>query len=332
MARIVTMGELLVEIMRPSEGIELYQEGYFRGPFPSGAPGIFISTVARLNHPASIIGGVGNDDFGKVLCERFKKDGVDTGHLIVSGRGPTGTAHVTYFADGQRKFIFHVDHTPAVEAKMPNDVKSFGAVSFFHIMGCSLMASVGFGREILKTMYAFRGEGAKISFDPNVRLEMLSDRASMEMVQEVYRNCQIFMPGASELKLITGAEGAGEAVKKAFADNGELELLVLKNGSEGSYIYDRSGSIVRQGIYKVVKLDPTGAGDSFDGAFICGLSEGKSVEEAARMGAAAGALNTAAFGPMEGAISPENLEAMIKENIMLFTGENLAIDGGFTVC
>ena len=46
MAEITIMGELLVEIMRPHEDIPLYESDYFRGPFPSGAPGIFISTAA----------------------------------------------------------------------------------------------------------------------------------------------------------------------------------------------------------------------------------------------------------------------------------------------
>lgn len=49
MAEIVIMGELLVEIMRAEEDVQLYETGkYFRGPFPSGAPGIFISTAGGL--------------------------------------------------------------------------------------------------------------------------------------------------------------------------------------------------------------------------------------------------------------------------------------------
>ena len=42
--------------------------------------------------------------------------------------------------------------------------------------------------------------------------------------------------------------------------------------------------------------------------------EGKSLKEAAQMGAAAGALNAAAFGPMEGNISPETVAEMIRKN------------------
>lgn len=61
-------------------------------------------------------------------------------------------------------------------------------------------------------------------------------------------------------------------------------------------------------------LDATGAGDSFDGAFIASLALGRSLEDAAKAGAAAGALNAAAFGPMEGDITPQTVADMIAKN------------------
>lgn len=316
MAEIMIMGELLVEIMRAKEDVQLFQTGeYFRGPFPSGAPGIFASTAARLGHSTGIISGVGNDDFGKNILDRLKAVGVDTRRVLVSDAASTGAAFVTYFSDGERKFIFHIDHTPAVMAQAPQPADDLKDCRFFHIMGCSLMASIPFGQEILKTMRLLKSGGAKISFDPNVRLEMLRDPKAMDVVREVYRNCSIFMPGRSELRLITGENDLDKAIEKAFADNPGLELIVLKSGSEGSKIYGRSGLAETMGVYKVTQVDATGAGDSYDAAFICGLAEGKSLREAAQMGAAAGALNAAAFGPMEGDISPESIRRMIAENL-----------------
>jgi sugar/nucleoside kinase (ribokinase family) len=76
MSDIWTMGELLVEIMRPKAGMSLAEPGVFLGPYPSGAPGIFIDTAARLGHSAAIVSGVGDDDFGSCLLERFGRDGV----------------------------------------------------------------------------------------------------------------------------------------------------------------------------------------------------------------------------------------------------------------
>ena len=244
----------------------------------------------------------------------MKQVGVDIRRVIVSDAASTGAAFVTYFADGERKFLFHINNTPAVMAKAPENMDGLDDCRFFHIMGCSLMASIPFGQEILKTMHMLKGIGAKVSFDPNVRLEMLRDPKAMDIVREAYENCNIFMPGRSEIRMITGEEDLDKAIRKAFSDNLGLELVVLKSGSEGSKIYTREGLAETMGVYKVTQVDPTGAGDSYDAAFICGLAEGKDLKDAARMGAAAGALNAAAFGPMEGNISRETVEKMIAEN------------------
>lgn len=311
MAEIVTMGELLVEIMRPKEDIPLYESDYFRGPFPSGAPGIFISTAARLGHSTAIISGVGNDDFGENIMRRLKHDGVDVSRVIIPEDGHTGIAFVTYFADGSRKFLFYMDNSPCVKAKAPENFTGFEDTKYFHIMGCSLMADVNFAREIITTMNMMKSHGVKISFDPNVRLEMLKDNAVLEMLQEVFRSSSILMPGVSELKMFTGKDDINEAIDSVFT-NPSLEVLVLKNGSKGSSIYTRKGLEVSQPVYKVIQEDATGAGDSYDAAFICGLAEGKTLAECAKMGAAAGALNAAAFGPMEGKISPESVRKMIE--------------------
>ena len=313
MAEIVIMGELLVEIMRPHEDIPLYESDYFRGPFPSGAPGIFISTAARLGHSTAIISGVGKDDFGENILRRLKKDGVDISRVLISDQGNTGVAFVTYFADGERKFLFYMDNSPCVMAKAPEDLTGLEDAKYMHIMGCSLMSSVDFANEIVKTMMMMKERGVKISFDPNVRLEMMRDPVVLEILKKVFDNASILMPGVAELKMLSGEEDLEKAIAKVF-ENKNLELLVLKNGSKGSRIYTREGLALEQGIYKVEQLDATGAGDSYDAAFICGLAEGKTLLEAARMGAAAGALNAAAFGPMEGNISPATVQEMIDKN------------------
>jgi len=308
MAEVWIMGEMIVEIMRPTEGVDLYKEGMFRGPFPSGAPAIFIDTVARLGHSAGIIGGVGKDDFGKCLLDRLKKDGVDCSNVIESSICSTGAAFVTYFADGSRKFIFHMGNTPAVEPKAPAAEKLTG-VKYFHIMGCSLMAKPEFAQEILKTMRTARKLGAKVSFDPNIRKELLKDESFFDVLHEVMDNTNIFLPGVEELLTISRETTVEAAVNKCF-ENPALEILVLKNGSRGCTVYSKAETI-SMGVYPIQAVDATGAGDSFDGAFICGLLENRDLKSAARMASAAGALNTAAFGPMEGNISVESVAQMI---------------------
>lgn len=308
MTDIITMGEMLVEIMREHEDIPLSQAGTFKGPYPSGAPAICIDTAARLGCRTAIIGGVGRDDFGKCLLDRLRQDGVDISHVLESEERATGCAFVTYFGDGSRKFIFHMGNTPAVEAKAPGPGE-FRDVKYMHIMGCSLMSNPVFAQEILKTMRLFAEEGAKISFDPNIRKELFTDESIHEVIREVMEHTAVFLPGVGELLLITGQETVEKAVDICFTYP-RMETVVLKNGAKGSRIYQR-GHVEEVGAYQVEQADATGAGDCFDGAFLAGLVQGKSVKEAAQMGAAAGALNAAAFGPMEGKINPGTVKEIM---------------------
>jgi sugar/nucleoside kinase (ribokinase family) len=72
--RIACIGDLLVEIMRPEVGDRLDETGAFLGPFPSGASGIFIDTIARLGNEALFIGAVGDDDFGTLILNRLREE------------------------------------------------------------------------------------------------------------------------------------------------------------------------------------------------------------------------------------------------------------------
>ena len=309
MAKIWTMGELLCEIMRPDIDSPLEEKGTFIGPFPSGAPAIFIDTVARLGHSAGIVGGVGKDDFGKCLLERLENDGVDCSLIKEYEDGSTGVAFVTYFSDGSRRFLYHFSDTPATRPTAPDANELGDDIEYFHIMGCSLMAKKEFGLEILKLTRELSAKGVKISFDPNIRPELMHDNSVMQIIDEIMSNCSVLLPGKEELLTISGEESVEAAIETCFK-NPKLEIVVLKNGSKGCTVYTRDDS-VSFGVYSIEAKDPTGAGDCFDGAFLCALLEGKSIHTAAKIASAAAALNTMAFGPMEGNINKASVEELI---------------------
>ncbi|NLC68110.1 MAG: sugar kinase [Clostridiaceae bacterium] len=310
MSEIWTMGEILVEIMRPRAGMELSVPGEFLGPYPSGAPAIFIDTAARLNHSASIIGSVGEDDFGKCLLDRLAKDGVDCRYVKSIPGVSTGVAFVTYFEDGSRKFIFHIDNSAAVMASSPS-IPEIEQPKFFHLMGCSLFANDKFYKEIITTMGEFVSKGARVSFDPNIRKELLKNRNLSAVIEPVMAECSVLLPGVEELLLITGETTVEAAVDRIFNKYAAMEIIALKKGKKGCNIYTRNESF-NLGVYTVKPVDPTGAGDCFDAGFLCGLLENKPLVECAKLATAAASLCTAAFGPMEGDISIANVRKLME--------------------
>lgn len=310
-----TMGELLVEIMRPHPDIEFYKTGEFLGPYPSGAPAIFIDTVAKLGHGAAIIGGVGQDGFGKCLMDRLESDKVNCDYVESFSNRSTAVAFVTYFKDGSRKFIYHIDNTPASMVEIP-DLDKVSTPRFFHLMGCSLMINKKFRNSILQTLKIFVEKGARITFDPNIRIELLGEDDIHEIVAPVLNNCSILFPGVGELKLLTGENKIEKGIERLYLENKSLEYIVLKQGKKGCSIYTRAEKfdITSFHIKENDGIDPTGAGDCFDAGFLCGLLENKSVVESGKIAVAAGALNAAAFGPMEGDISSDSVRKLIDAN------------------
>jgi sugar/nucleoside kinase (ribokinase family) len=123
------------------------------------------------------------------------------------------------------------------------------------------------------------------------------------------RNCSVLLPGVDELLLLTREKTIGAAVDKVL-NNGVTEIIALKQGKKGCTVYTKEGNF-SLGVYTVVPVDPTGAGDSFDAAFLCGLLENKPLIECAKIATAAASLNTAAFGPMEGNISVTNVKSLM---------------------
>ncbi|MCL5987057.1 MAG: sugar kinase [Actinobacteria bacterium] len=311
MNEIWTIGEMLVEIMRPKPDVDFHKTGEFLGPFPSGAPAIFIDTVARLRHSAAIIGGVGQDGFGRCLLDRLISDGVDCGYVQSFPNRSTAVAFVTYFKDGSRKFIYHINNTPAAMVEVP-DVRNIFNPRFFHIMGCSLMINEKFRSSILETAKIFIEKGAKVTFDPNIRVELLGDGNIYEIVEPIMKNCSILFPGIEELKLLTKEDEIEDGIGRLF-ENDSMEVVVLKRGKNGCSVYTRDDRF-DIAAYSVKEVDPTGAGDCFDAGFLCGLLEGGSLVESGKMAAAAGALNAAAFGPMEGKITPNSIRELVNAN------------------
>lgn len=93
----------------------------------------------------------------------------------------------------------------------------------------------------------------------------------------------------------------------------EGKIVVLKNGDAGCRIYS-GDEVIDVPSFHVEEVDPTGAGDTFCGAFLTAMVEGKSLAECGRFANAAGAMSVGKQGPMEGAPSRAELDAFLEEH------------------
>jgi sugar/nucleoside kinase (ribokinase family) len=310
MAEIITVGEILVEVMAKEIGQRFDATGEFVGPFPSGAPAIFIDQAAKCGSKSMIISAVGNDGFGRINLERLSRDGVDISRIKVLADQTTGVAFVTYKEDGDRDFIFHIANAACGEIG-EHDLceEDFSDCNYFHIMGSSIY-NKGSYAAILKGIELAKKNGSKISFDPNVRKEIVNDQEKRKQLVDILYQSHIILAGENELFYLMGIEDEKSSVD-ALLHQG-AEIVVIKRGSRGASLYTKERTVDAKP-YKVEEIDPTGAGDCFAGTFISCINQGLDLREAVNLASIAGALAVTKKGPMEGNTTLEELRNKLEK-------------------
>lgn len=293
---IITIGEILVEVLTREVGQELSQPGVLLGPYPSGAPAICIDQAGRMGVKSAIIAKVGKDDFGKLNLERLCSDGVDVSYVVQTEDNSTGVAFNTYFPNGERKYLFHFRHAACGELA-PSDVSQEAICNsrYLNIMGCSITGSPSMGEAIMQAVRLAKRSGVKISFDPNIRPELLKGKI-MDDYQEILDACDVLLTGKSELRFLFGQDWE-EAVRKLL--RAKERLVLVKDGSRGTNFFSRQEAF-SVATYPATEVDPTGAGDCFDATFLSMLCLGADYRTAVHYANAAGAFAVGKAGPMEG--------------------------------
>lgn len=306
--RVVTIGEILVEIMAKEAGMGFLTPIDLVGPYPSGAPAIFIDQVGRLGQPAGLVSAVGDDDFGRLNLARLEADGVDVSAVSVHPDRPTGSAFVRYRPDGARDFVFNIRHSAsgALERTAAVDAVIAGA-DHLHVMGTAL-AAPGLVALVREAVDAVKGRGGTISFDPNLRKEILGLPGLRAALDHVFARTDLFLPSGPELMLFSAETDEAAAIADILARG--IRAVVVKHGADGASYHDRDGSIRVAG-HPVTEVDPTGAGDAFGATFVTYWLRGAAPADALARANAAGALAVGRRGPMEGNADEATIEAFL---------------------
>ncbi len=311
---LLTMGELLVEIMRVEVGVPLEVTGAFTGPYASGAPFIFALQAARLGARVGGVGAVGADDFGLFLREQLAADGVDTSYIRTVRDRATGVAFVAYRADGSRDFVFHIAHAAAGQLH-PDllDPALFDGLKCLHLMGSSLSIHADALNMGIRAVELAQAAGAKISFDPNLRPQLMPVDYARAAFAPIIAAADVILPTAEEACLLTGTSTLPNAIRVLLRPE---RVIIVTRGADGCIIYtsDAPDGIPVAG-FPVTEVDPTGAGDCFDAGFLVRWLEGAPVIDAARFANACGALAVTHQGPAEGALDRAAVEAFLRSHL-----------------
>ena len=311
---ILSLGELLVEVMREDIGVPLRAQGRFVGPYARGAPAIFAHTAAQLGASVGFVGVCGNDVFGFTCVNKLQQAGVNISHIRTSNGYQTGTAFVSYKHDGSRQFFFHLRHSAAALLNEQDiDPLWFNHCRWLHITGSSLALSDSAKQAVHLAIKRAKKAGATISFDPNLRLELMSLADIQRLCEPMLDLADVIMPSGREAALMLGMtellDSDDETAARALLRRG-VKMVVLKQGAKGCRVFTEDGTQHIPSIL-VNEVDPTGAGDAFAAGFALARLEGLPLDISARFANVTGALSVTTRGLMEAAITRAEVESYL---------------------
>ena len=122
------------------------------------------------------------------------------------------------------------------------------------------------------------------------------------------RQADLIFPSLDDARQLTGI-AAPEEIARFYLGLGP-KVVVVKLGAEGALLATADG-LRRFPPYKVDAIDMSGAGDTFDGAFVAGYLAGRPVDECMRFANAAAAITTTGLGCVTPVPRLKEIEAFV---------------------
>jgi 2-dehydro-3-deoxygluconokinase len=285
---IVSLGEPLIEFNRPKEG-----DGrtWLQG-FGGDSQNVAIA-AARQGVSAGYLTSVGQDWMGDAFLELWRSEGVDASRVTRHPTAPTGVSFVTHSETGHK--FDYLRKNSAASLMQPANLAADYIVGakFLHLSAIGQAISESARQTCDAAIAAARAASVKLSYDSNLRLRLWDLDTARRTIHATFARCDIALPSLDDSQQLTGLTEP-EAIADFYLDLG-TPLVALKMGADGALIASRDHRI-RIPPHRVKAVDATGAGDTFDGAFLARLIEGDDLEAAALYANVAAALSTTGYG------------------------------------
>jgi 2-dehydro-3-deoxygluconokinase len=285
---IVSIGEPLIEFNRPKEG-----DGrtWLQG-FGGDSQNVAIAAV-RQGATAGYLTSLGQDWMGDAFLDLWEQEGLDASQVTRHPTAPTGVSFVTHGPSGHK--FDYLRKGSAASLMTPDGIPAdyIAGARVLHVSAIGQAISADARAACDRAIAVAREAGVKVSYDTNLRLRLWDLETARSKIHATIANCDIALPSLDDSQQLTGLSTPDE-IADFYLKLG-APMVALKMGSDGALLA-RPGSKIRIAPHKVEAVDATGAGDTFDGAFLTRLLEGDDPETAARYANVAAALSTTGYG------------------------------------
>lgn len=312
MAQVLTFGEPMGLLV--ADEMKLLKDVAHYTRYVCGAEVNFSVGMSRLGHDVAYISRIGRDPFGEHIDDFLRANHIETSYLQYDLVYNTGMQLKEKAEKGRDPMVVNFRKNTAFTHYDAEDIMkiSWGGIKHLHLTGIPAAVSIKCREAMVKLLDKAKQNDVGISFDPNLRLSLWSDKKEMiEVLNELAVRADIVLPGIKEGEILTG-ECKEEAIADFYLQRG-VKAVVIKNGSEGAFTKLKNGEKFRTPAFSVSEVvDTVGAGDGFAVGVISALLEGEAMQEAVRRGAAIGAMAVMAEGDNEGLPDRQKLQCFLE--------------------
>lgn len=249
------------------------------GVLSGGTTSNFICAAGRLGLSSAIFGRVGGDAYGDMLRESVASFGVDTEYLRRETGAASASAFIMVTPDGEKSIVYQ-----------PMAPMSPGRAELAAAAGQSQMVyAMPYDLEefdVLSKVAREQGALVAIDLESAVAPDPSAMSARVARADIVFFNHTGFIAG-------TNREPSFEAMRALLALGPQLVVVTL--GSAGAMAVSAREQAA-QAAFPAKVVDTTGAGDSFNAAFLSEWLQGRTLRESLRFGCAAASCTIAVAG------------------------------------
>jgi len=303
---ILGIGEPLMELSEVSRnGERLFLPGF--GGDTSNAT----IAAARQGAETAYFAALGDDAFGRDFLALWGREGVAADHCRIWPGERTGIYFISHGPAGHEFSYFRAGSAASLPgpADLPDGLVA--SAQILHISGISQAISTKASDLVFKAIAQARAAGNIVSYDTNLRLRLWPLDRARATIHAAVAQSDICLPGLDDAQQLTGKQTA-EDICDFYLSLGP-KIVALTLGKSGTMVaIPGRRELIRA--FPVDAVDATGAGDTFDGAFLAEwLRNGRDPFAAALYANAAAALSTLGYGAVEPIPHRAKVEAFMTE-------------------
>lgn len=286
--RIFVVGSLNMDLVikapfMPDNGMTITGKEFMMNP--GGKGGNQATAVAKMGGNAYMVGCVG-DAFGNQLKNTLESYNVNIDFVKKTDCISSGVAMIV-IVDGDNRIILDRGSNGCVKKELIDDALSLAEKGDYLV--CQLEIN---DDGVLHAVKTAKGKGM---------ITVLNPAPAKIIDDEILKNCDYFIPNQSECQFYTGIYPNNMDDAKACFEilkSKGIKDVIITLGEKGSCYCGESGCCMIP-CFKADVVDTTAAGDTYVGAFVAMLSEGKSIKEAMMIASKAASITVTRMGAQQ---------------------------------